>query len=50
MWPSDFRFSDFLFMHYFNSLLQKEITIHHKSNIKTTLNYIYNIEGKITEC
>ena len=35
-----FRFQIFLFMHYFNSLLQKEITIHHKSNILTTLNYI----------
>ena len=27
-------------MHYFDSLLQKEIMIHHNSNIKTTLNYI----------
>ena len=41
-----FRFQIFLFMHYFKSLLQKEITIHHKSNIKTTLNYI-NIKGRM---
>ena len=43
-----FRFQIFfiLFLHYFNSLLQKEIMIHHKSNIKTTLNYI-NIKGKM---
>ena len=41
----DFRFF-FLFMHYFKSLLQKEITIHHKSNINTTLNYI-NIKRKM---
>ena len=34
---SDFQI--FLFMHYFNSLLQKKNTIHHKSNIKTTLNH-----------
>ena len=38
--------SYFLFMHYFKSLLQKEITIHHKSNKKTTLNYI-NIKGEM---
>ena len=36
----------YLFKHYFKSLLQKEITIHHKNNIKTTLNYI-NIKGKM---
>ena len=40
------RFQIFLFMHYFKSLLQKEFTVQHKSNIKTTLNYI-NIKGKM---
>ena len=35
-----FQIFRFVFiMHYFKSLLQKEITMHHKSNIKTTLNY-----------
>ena len=34
------QISDFFYLcQYFKSLLQKEITIHHKSNIKTTLNY-----------
>ena len=35
-----FQIQIFFIMHYFKSLLQKEITIHHKSNIKTTLNDI----------
>ena len=37
----------FLFIHYFKSLLQKEITTHHKSNIKTAFKNYINIKGKM---